>query len=237
MAEETYSKAYFERLDPQGHVVPDGHMEVQFNPNELSTSKAAQIAEIAIPGIDSPILQFVRGQNERVTLQLFFDSTEQGTAAGATPVTRETNKFYALVKMSGEEHAPPRCRFGWGEEFPGLINQGGQVSGARKAFDCVVESIEQTFTLFNPEGVPLRATLSVTLREYKSLETQLQQLNLQSSDHTQVHIVQRGESLPLIAYRVYRDPARWRLIAEANSILLPRELEPGTVLELPPVRT
>lgn len=231
---ETYSKAYFERLNAQGEVVKK--LEVQFNPTEFSMEKAAQIAEIAIPGIDSPILQFVRGQNEKVTLELFFDTTEGGTAAGATSVTTKTNEFYALVKMSGEEHAPPRCRFGWGDEFPGLVNQAGTVSGTRKVFDCIVESIQQKFTLFSPEGVPLRATLSVSLREYKSLETQLQQLNLQSSDHTKVHTVQRGETLPQIAYQAYRDPNQWRLIADTNRILRPRALQPGKVLELPPLR-
>jgi nucleoid-associated protein YgaU len=231
---ETYSKAYFERLNAQGEVVKK--LEVQFNPTEFSMEKAAQIAEIAIPGIDSPVLQFVRGQNEKVTLELFFDTTEDGTAAGATSVTTKTNEFYALVKMSGEEHAPPRCRFGWGDEFPGLVNQAGTVSGTRKAFDCIVESIQQRFTLFSPEGVPLRATLSVSLREYKSLETQLQQLNLQSSDHTKVHTVQRGETLPQISYQAYRDPTQWRLIANTNRILRPRDLQPGRVLELPPLR-
>ena len=35
---------------------------VQFNPTEFSLDKAAQIAEIAIPGLDAPLLQFVRGQ-------------------------------------------------------------------------------------------------------------------------------------------------------------------------------
>jgi nucleoid-associated protein YgaU len=232
---EAYAQAYFERLDAQGNVAK--RLPVQFNPNELSMEKAAQIAEIAIPGIDSPVLQFVRGQNEKVTLELFFDTTDQGSAAGATPVTTRTNEFYALVKMSGKEHAPPRCRFGWGQEFPGLINQAGQVTGTRKAFDCIVESIQQKFTLFSPEGVPLRATLSITLREYKSLETQLQQLNLQSSDHTRIHTVQRGETLPQIAYVAYQDPAQWRLIAEANRLLNPRAIQPGMLLELPPLRT
>jgi nucleoid-associated protein YgaU len=232
---EAYAQAYFERLDAQGNVVKK--LDVQYNPTELSMEKAAQIAEIAIPGIDSPVLQFVRGQNEKVTLELFFDTTEFGTGTGAVPVTTRTNEFYALVKMSGEEHAPPRCRFGWGDEFPGLVNQAGKVAGTRKAFDCIVESVSQKFTLFSPDGVPLRATLSVSLREYKSLKTQLQQLNLQSSDHTRVHTVQRGETLPQIAYQAYKDPARWRLIAEANRLLRPRNLEPGTVLELPPLRT
>ena len=62
-------------------------------------------------------------------------------------------------------------------------------------FQCVVESVRQKFTLFSPEGIPLRATLSVTLREYKTLEQQLDQLNLSSPNRTHSHIVQRGETL------------------------------------------
>jgi hypothetical protein len=58
---ETYAKAYFERLDARGNVMAS--MEVPFNPTELSVNKGAQIAEIAIPGIDSPVLQFIRGTN------------------------------------------------------------------------------------------------------------------------------------------------------------------------------
>jgi hypothetical protein len=230
---EAYAKAYFERLDSKGKV--EERLEVQYNPTEIGSTKGAQIAEIAIPGIDSPVLQFVRGQNETVSLELFFDSTEDGTGAGATSVTEKTNRFYALVKMSGRDHAPPRCRLVWGAEFPGLVNNQGEVSAKRSAFDCVVESVSQTFSLFNPEGVPLRATLSVSLREYKTLRTQLEQLNLQTADHTRVHTVVRGETLPKIAHSYYGDPARWRLIAAANDLHHPRSLEPGSLLQLPPI--
>jgi len=34
---------------------------------------------------------------------------------------------------------------------------------------------------------------------------------------------------------VYRDPTRWRLIAEANRLDDPRHLEPGWVLTIPAV--
>ena len=248
---ESYTKAYFVRLDAASYSKASSAtlssndvkrlrkeaIEVQFNPTEFSLEKGAQIAEIAIPGIDSPILQFVRGQNEKVNLELFFDTTDQGgTGPDAVSVTTLTNPFYALVKMSGDEHAPPRLLFGWGEEFPGVVNQSGKASGKRFAFVCIAENIQQKFTLFSPKGVPLRATVSVTLREYKSLKTQLEQLNLQSSDHTRIHTVQRGETLPQIAYTFYQDSARWRLIAEANKLLRPRALVPGMVLELPPLR-
>src|SRR3954466_272367 len=81
--------------------------DVQFNPTEFSLDKGAQIAEIAIPGLDSPVLQFVRGQNEKLSIDLFFDTTDRGTGAGATSVTQFTDPVYALVKIVPETHAPP----------------------------------------------------------------------------------------------------------------------------------
>ena len=41
---------------------------VQFNPTQLSFNKGVQVAEIPIPGLDSPLIQFVRGQNETLSL-------------------------------------------------------------------------------------------------------------------------------------------------------------------------
>src|SRR5882757_1175920 len=89
---------------------------VQFNPAEYTLAKGAQIAEIAIPGIDSPILQFVRGQNEKLTLELYFDTTGEGMSERPVhDVTELTKPVAELVKIQGNTHAPPRIRFVWGK--------------------------------------------------------------------------------------------------------------------------
>lgn len=216
----------------------DGSMEffeVQFNPTEFSLDKGAQIAEIAIPGLDSPLLQFVRGQNEKMTVDLFFDTTESGMGPGATSVTTLTDRVYELVKIEPARHAPPVCSFLWNSKFPGgdLSPQAG--NQRRTEFQCVVESIKQKFTLFSPEGIPLRATLTLTLREYKTLDEQLRQLNLSSPDRTHSHTVQQGNTLSSIAAKYYRRSGEWRYIAEANSIEDPRRITPGTFFTIPPI--
>lgn len=93
--------------------------DVQFNPTELAFDKQAQLAEIAIPGLDAPLQQFVRGNAEKLTLELFCDTTDQGIGIGARSVTSETDKFYQLVKIVPELHAPPVVTFSWNDEFPG----------------------------------------------------------------------------------------------------------------------
>jgi hypothetical protein len=219
------TKAMIEVLDEQARQ-PQGalphYIWVEFNPTEYTRNKGAQIAEIAVYGIDSPILQFVRGQNEKLTMDLFFDTTrEKGTGPGAVSVTKYTENFYQLVKMQAHTHAPPRIQFTWSKDL---------------SFKAIVESVQQKFNLFNPEGIPLRATLSVTFREYRTLEDQMIEPKLSSADHSKRRIVRRGDTLSRIAAEEYGDPALWREIAEGNPNLTSlRRIPPGTVLAIPPL--
>jgi hypothetical protein len=228
-------KMIFQKLDLNKEPVNNESYEVQFNPTEFGLSKSVKFADVTIPGLDSPITQFVNGETEKLTMELFFDTTlEGGTGADAVSVTTKVDPFYRLVKVDGDMHAPPIVRITWGEQFPGMTTD--QNDQPMAAFDCVVERADRTFTLFNSDGVPLRCTVALTLREYRTLEEQLTALNLRSADHTRVYVVREGDTLPQIAYNTYQDPARWRTIAEHNDIRNPRQLKPGTVLHLPPVR-
>jgi hypothetical protein len=226
-------KATFQKLDSAGSFVGDP-VEVRFNPTEYTLNKGAQIAEVTIPSLESPILQFVRGQTETLALDLFFDSTESGMDDNAKPVTERTDLFYQLVKIDGSTHAPPICFFSWGSAFPGQQSYfDGTGSQQRHGFKCLVESVRQRFTLFSPQGVPLRATLTVSLKEYKTLAEQMNGINKTSPDHSHTHVVQLGETLSQISYALYDDPTQWRAIADQNSILDPLELQRGAVLEIP----
>jgi hypothetical protein len=254
-------------------------ISVQYNPTEFTLDKAAQFGEITIPGLDSPLQQYVRGQAEKLTFDLFFDTTESGMGARATSVITFTDKIYQLIKIEPTRHAPPPLTFVWSPDFPGA-NVGGAaaqqaaasaaigsaIEGAasdaadsaapvpgvgdsalealgaslggqrRNAFSCVMESIKQKFTLFSPAGVPLRATLTVSLREYKTLEDQLEELHLSSPDRTHVHALAQGETLAAVARRHYDSPREWRWVANANAIDDPRRIDPGIFLRVPRIR-
>jgi nucleoid-associated protein YgaU len=229
-------KATFQKLGPKG--TPVGKtVEANFNPTEFTLNKAMQIAEVAIPGLDSPVLQFVRGQTETLSLDLFFDSTEGGMDDNAQSVTEKTDPFYQLLKIDGATHAPPICFFSWGPQFPGSRAYAAMGDGSgsqhRYGFKCVIDSVRQRFTLFSSNGVPLRATLTVSLKEYKTLSEQLAEINKMSADHTHAHVVQHGETISQIAYQVYGDPALWRAVAAENNLTDPLDLQPGQILHTP----
>jgi hypothetical protein len=205
-----------------------GPIQALFNPEKYTVSKSVQLAEIAIPGLDAPVVQYVRGQNERISMELFFDTTDFGMVDPVVDVRTLTAQVYELLKVDGDLHAPPRVQLAWGI--------GGQLTsyGASISPWLVLESISEDFSLFSPGGVPLRAKLNVSFREAWTIDQQLQVTPRHSSDRTTLHRVLRGETICQISYEQYNDPTQWRLIANANNLDNPRLLTPGQVLVIPP---
>jgi hypothetical protein len=216
-----------------GGPYPLAPFSVPFNPTELSFQKAMKFAEIAIPGLDAPLQQFVRGEAEKLTMELFFDSTDNGTGLGATSVTALTDKAFSLARINPQTHAPPIVTVAWNSHFPGDSLASEMSAQNRHSFVGVVESISQKFTLFSPEGIPLRATVNLTLREYRKLEDQISQLNLQSPDRTHSHTLGGNETLAAVAAEEWNRPGDWRYIADANDLEDPRRLVVGTFLTIP----
>lgn len=240
-------KLTFQKLDLEKNPLGDP-IEVQFNPTEYTFAKTAKFGEVSLNGLDSPVLQFVRGESEKLTLELFFDGTSDPAGGGLLgalgvgvggggeaprTVAERVDAFYRMVKVSGSLHTPPIVRVTWGQSFPGAVTS--ESEAPTPTFDAVVETVSRRYTLFDPEGKPLRCIVTLTLREYRTLREQLTELNLQTSDHTRLHTVREGETLPKIAYDAYKDAGRWRTIAAANDLADPTDLAPGRVLDLPPL--
>jgi hypothetical protein len=208
-------------------------VDLQYNPTEIVLEKNIHIAEIAIPGLTAPLQQFVRGDAETLKLELFFDTSDQGMGDTATSVATLTDPIYALSRIVPDQHAPPIVTFVWGSDFPGNELPPELGNQRRNSFTGVVTNIRQTFTLWSSGGLPVRAKLSLTLREYAALQDQLQALNLASPNKTHSYVLARGDTLGLVAAKFYFDPTNWRKIALENGIDDPRRLKPGAELTIP----
>lgn len=212
--------------------VPDW-FQVPFNPTEYGVDQGNQIGETHIPGLESPVLQFVHGTGRTLSLQLFIDTTEPKaiTMQTAEPgkklgeQERDASRIVGLVTgllaVRGETHAPPVCKVEWGTfQFIGVMAQA-----------------KTRYLLFNYEGTPLRATVDVVFREYRPIEVQLKEPFRSSPDKTKLRPLRQGETLSQIAYEEYGDPGQWRLIADRNRIFNPRRIAAGTQLIIPPMPT
>jgi len=203
-------RAYLEIVRP---VDPDPIIPLRFNPTEYQLQKANNFAEIAIPGLESPPIQFVRGGSEKLAVELLVDTSD--TLEDVRE--RYVDRLRSLMRLNIELHAPPIVRFVWDSQV----------------FVGVLESLNVTYVMFTPEGVPLRAKLSVSLKEYRPAAVQIKESPTASPDFDKSWVVRRGDTLSGIAGAVYRDTSKWRDIAEANAIVDPRRLAPGRVLTLP----
>jgi nucleoid-associated protein YgaU len=221
---------------------PDYDVEVTFNPHEISRSRSVswqrqKVAGGSGTGSADEYWQYVGVDTERLTVELFFDTYESRAqdsgwkqsaslvtplspfqTGDATDVTTLTDKVYKLAEIDPDLHTPPVCRLSWGRSellFEGFLTQ-----------------VEQRFTMFLPDGTPVRATLSCSFDELTTVAKQ-RALEGNSADVAKTRVVRRTDTLHAIAAQEYGDPALWRHIARANGVLNPRTLRPGTVLTIP----
>src|SRR5215813_14893957 len=96
------TKAKIIVLDPNDLTTAKDQFEVQFNPEEYSLNKDNNFASQTIPGLSSPILQFVNGNLRTLEMELFFDSSD-----ARTDVRESTDQITNLLVIDSELHAPP----------------------------------------------------------------------------------------------------------------------------------
>jgi LysM repeat protein len=186
---------------------------LRFNPTDYKLSKSNTFAEITIPGLETPPIQYVRGGSETLTVQALVDTSDTLENVRTTYVDAVRN----LMRPDSREHAPPIVRFVWDEAV----------------FTGVLEKLDVNYVLFHSDGVPLRAQLDITLKEYRTAAQQVTESPRSSPTVEKSYVVRRGDTLSSISAAVYRRPDAWRELARANGISDPRDLRPGMVLTVP----
>jgi hypothetical protein len=228
---------------------------VMYNPEELRLEQGNSFAEVGVPGLSSPPLQYVRGKARTLSMELFFD-----TYASGEDVRGHTGPIVRLLDTLPQTKAPPVLLFSLG----------------RLQFSCVLLEASQRFTMFRRDGTPVRCTMSVRLQEYVRIDVEVRQgLFIGSptvsaaasavlraaarvgpgatgragarsaqpalpgpaaallSGPAAVHVTVRGDTLSALAGSYLGDPARWREIAAANDVEDPLDPPVGVSLVIP----
>src|SRR5262245_23799716 len=144
-------------------------------------------------------------------MELFLDDYTDPPGPGGKSVQQRLVDMASLLEIDRDLHAPPPVLFVWG----------------KLSFKAIIEKLSRKITLFQPEGTPARATLTVSFKEYKTLPELIREPRLQSADKSKRRVIVGLDSLWAVAAREYNDPALWRVIAEHNDLDDPREIAPG----------
>ena len=196
---------------------------VQFNPEEYTLNKDVNYAQVGVPGLNSPVLQFVHGGMQTLEMELLMDTYEAHIVSGhavnqaGDDVRKLVKKLSLLMEVESSTHAPPPALFVWGN----------------LSFSCVLTRMSQKYILFLPDGTPVRVRLTVTFNEYKSSDLDTKETKRETSDYSSYYVTHQGETLGQIANQAYGNPKLWRPIAILNKIDHPRHLPAGTNLMIP----
>lgn len=194
-----------------------------FNPAQLVVSRANVWIGDSMPGKGVPNLRYGGADSGRLSFVLYFDTTDDGTAA-----SKHTDKLLKLMEIDpslpgyseGDNNGrPPWVQLHWGDLH---------------SFRAVITSLTLRFTYFSATGTPLRAEADVGLVQYEPVNNFGPQNPTSGTPRPhRVHQVQSGETLDRIAAAHYGDATKWRAIAEANALEDPLALRPGALLAIP----
>lgn len=209
-------KATIEVLDGSkgGNRIP-----VLFNPAEYTIERANTYKSNAIPGLSGPLLHFINGEADVLSMELFLDDYTDPAPSGGKSVKDRLDEIAGLLEIDGQLHAPPHVRFVWG----------------KLTFTAIFEKLSRKITLFQPDGTPARATLNVSFKDYKTLPELVNEPRRQSADKSKRRVIVGADSLWLLAAREYGDPALWRVIAKHNDLDDPRDIQAGDWVTVPPL--
>lgn len=224
-----YSSSGFE----DNKKISSGEFTVLVNPEGYSRSYKIKFKEQQASGTKAQQMKFDKVEPEDLELEFLFDKTgalpgtfkakddagiKQESSEGVWPDIEQFKKV--VYDYKGDIHQPPYLIIQWGE----LI------------FKCVLREMTINFKLFRPDGTPLRAVVKAKFTQTVENELRVRQEGKKSPDITHVRIVKAGDTLPMLCYQVYEDPAYYIVVAKVNKLFNFRYLEPGTKIFFPPVK-
>ena len=155
---------------------------------------------------------------------LDFDFIIDGTGVTGPVEPGVRDQIGALEKIiyeySGKDHQPRVVRLLWGTLlFNGRLN-----------------SISVDYTLFKPDGDPLRARVALSFKGFMDAKEAALRAKRSSPDLSHLILVKAGDTLPLLCKQVYDDGSYYPEVARYNDLTDFRVLEPGMRLAFPPLR-
>jgi hypothetical protein len=130
-----------------------------FNPKEYTLAKSNTWPKEAKPKENQPVVNFGGGSPATLNLDLMFDSYQCAPDGESSDIrTSHINKLWRMMyvdpslaeKKKNKQGRPPKVRFSWGKAI---------------SFEAVITSLSVTFTLFLPNGTPVRATAKVAFQQ------------------------------------------------------------------------
>jgi len=209
---------------------------VQLNPESYTLDYEVRFANSQTTGSSGQELLFDRIRPQRLNFDFLFDRTgalggsSNIPGVGGSPIGGDSNEEgvqpdidllrEVTMGFDGNIHRTKYLILSWGTLL----------------FKCCLNKMNVTYKLFRPDGTPLRALAKCYFEEYRETELRVKEENKNSPDLTHIRTVKQGDTLPLMAYRIYGDSKFYLEVAKVNEIENFRDLPIGKKIFFPPIK-
>ncbi len=156
---------------------------------------------------------------EELSFEILFDNTGIIDGKQKEDIAEDIEHLREfLMGYEGDIHQPKFFEFVWGSSL----------------MKGICSALNISYKLFNPNGKPIRAICKVTIRELKEEERRVAEERNSSPDLTHYRVVKKGDTLPLMCYKIYGSSKYYLQVAKANGIAHFRNVETGVEIFFPP---
>ncbi len=206
--------------DPEYRDKDSNMFITMFNPEQYSLKYEVESDDTSGSGTSGGAPTFQRLKPQDLSLDFSIDGT--GATGKVVDVAVRVKEFLNVAyEYQGDEHRPRYLKIIWGS----LI------------FKCVLKTANIRHSLFSPEGKSLRAKITASFTGFIEDNLRASQEDSSSPDLSHLRVVKDGDTLPLMAYKIYGDPKYYLHVAKINGLTNFRKLKTGQKIYFPPLTT
>ncbi len=193
---------------------------VMINPESIKWNRKIDYNMEQAPDTSNPSQTYKSTPSADFSFDIVIDCTGV-VDSSRTDMATEISKLETIVyTYNGKIHRPNYVEIRWGKKI---------------TFTSVLKSFDITYTLFKPDGSPLRAKISLSFGEYISAKSVAQEDKKSSPDLTHIIHTIDGDTLPELSNRIYNSTDYYMQIASYNGLNKFRNLQSGQRLSFPPL--
>jgi len=197
-----------------------GNYDVMINPDTIKLDRAIEYNTEQTPDSSQSSSKYKKTPGSNLSFDLTIDCTGI-VDAKRTDLPKEIKQLLNVVyDYHGDIHRPNFVQLVW---------------GLGETYKGVLTTFNTTYSLFNPDGIPLRAKISLAFTSYLDPITVEKENRKNSPDLTHLIDVVLGDSLPSLSQKTYNTSDYYVQLAEFNGLDKFRQLQPGTQLIFPPI--
>lgn len=190
------------------------------NPDNIKVQKSIEYNEQQAPATSSASQKYKSSPSDKLSFDIVIDCTGVVDSTRTDMATEITALETIIYTYNGKIHRPNFVKVQWGQNI---------------SFNGVLDAIDVSYTLFKPDGSPLRAKISLSFSQYVSPETVTMTDAPESPDLTHIVTVTQGMSLPQLCEKVWNDDSLYIQVAGFNKLNKFRNLNGIDKLIFPPV--